>query len=86
MPQVKLETNEKISARFFELVQNLAQELEAEKDYDGLEVLPTVMLTTSLMALCRSKGADTVSALLEALKIKVENGDFTGPGGLVEDR
>ena len=80
-----LETNERISRRFFNLVLNLIRELEAENDLEGLEAIPTVMLTTGVMAMCRSLGIETVSAVLEALRVKVESGDFTGPGGLEEN-
>lgn len=80
-----LQTNERISRRFFDLVLNLIQDLEAEEDFEGLDALPTVMVTTGVMAMCRSLGVDTVSAVLEALRVKVESGDFTGPGGLEDN-
>ena len=85
MGEPNLETNEKISRRFFDLVLNLVNELEAEGDQDGLDALPTVMVTTGVVAMCRSLSADTVGAVLDALRLKVERGDFTSPRGLEED-
>jgi len=85
MNEPTLETNERISRRFFSLFIDLIQELEAEGDQAGLEALPTVMVTTGIMAMCRSMGVDTVGAVLEALRVKVERGDFTSPRGLEED-
>ncbi|MDR2935454.1 MAG: hypothetical protein LBV70_06230, partial [Candidatus Adiutrix sp.] len=55
-----LETNERISRRFFSLVLNLVAELEAENDQAGLDVLPTVIVTTGVMTMCRSLTAETV--------------------------
>jgi len=72
-----LEANERISRRFFDLVMKLVEELEAENDNEGLEVLPTVIITTGVMALCRSLTAETAVAVLDALKLKAERGDFT---------
>ena len=72
-----LETNERISRRFFDLVLKLVAELEAENDQAGLEVLPTVIVTTGVMTMCRSLTAETVGLVLDALKIKAERGDFT---------
>ena len=72
-----LEANERISRRFFDLVLKLVEELEAENDQEGLEVLPTVIVTTGVMALCRSLTAETAVAVLDALKLKAERGDFT---------
>ena len=84
MSEPNLETNERISRRFFNLVLDLVQELEAEGDQDGLDALPTVMLTTGVMAMSRSLSLDTVSAVLEALKVKVERGDFNSPRDIEE--
>ena len=71
-----LETNERISRRFFDLVLKLVEELEAENDQDGLETLPTVIVTTGVMAMCRAMTAETVGVVLESLRLKVERGDF----------
>lgn len=79
-----LEVNERISRRFFDKTIELVQELEAEGDEAGLDTLPTVMVTTGVMAMCRSLPSDTVSAVLEALRAKVDRGDFTGDRGLEE--
>jgi len=79
MSEVNLETNERISRRFFNLVLALVRELEAEEDQEGLDVLPAVMITTGVMALCRDMSSDHVGSVLEALKLKVERGDFSGP-------
>ncbi|MDR2945552.1 MAG: hypothetical protein LBV79_02235 [Candidatus Adiutrix sp.] len=73
------ESNERISRRFFSMVIDLVKELEAEGDSQGLEVLPTVIMSTGLMTMCRSLGIDTTLGVLDALKIKVERGDFTIP-------
>lgn len=78
MSEVNLETNERISRRFFSLVLALVRELEAEEDQEGLDILPTVMITTGVMALCNNTATDTVGAVLDALKAKVERGDFCG--------
>jgi hypothetical protein len=72
-----LETNERISNRFFNLVLKLVEELEAEDDQEGLEVLPTVIVTTGVMAMCRTLTAETVGVVLDTLKLKAERGDFT---------
>jgi hypothetical protein len=72
-----LETNERISRRFFNMVLALVEELEAENDQEGLEILPTVIVTTGVMALSRSLTAETVGVVLDALKLKAERGDFT---------
>jgi hypothetical protein len=72
-----LETNERISRRFFDLVLKLVEELEKENDQAGLDVLPTVIVTTGVMAMCRSLTAETVGVVLDALKLKAERGDFT---------
>lgn len=79
MSEVSMETNERISRRFFNLVLDLVSEMESEDDQEGLEVLPTVMITTGVMALCRNMGIETVVTVLEALKVKVERGDFHSP-------
>ncbi len=79
-----LEANERISRRFFDKALELIKELEDEGDEAGLDTLPTVMVTTGVMALCRILPADTVSAILEALRAKVDRGDFTGWRGLEE--
>jgi hypothetical protein len=71
-----LETNERISRRFFNLVLKLVEELEKENDQAGLEVLPTVIVTTGVMTMCRSLTAETVGLVLDALKLKAERGDF----------
>lgn len=76
MSEVNMEINERISRRFFNLVLDMVRDLEAEADHEGLDVLPTVMITTGVMALCRTMSTDTVGAVLEALKVKVERGDF----------
>ena len=73
---LSLETNERISLRFFNLVLNLVKELETEGDHAGLEVLPTVIVTTGVMTMCRSMTAETVGVVLDALKLKAERGDF----------
>jgi len=73
---LSLETNERISQRFFNLVLKLVEELEAENDQAGLEVLPTVIITTGVMAMCRTLTAETVGLVLDALKLKAERGDF----------
>jgi hypothetical protein len=80
-----LETSERVSQRFFELVLALVRELETENDQGGLEVLPTVILTTGVMSLCRSMPGDMVMSVLDALRLKVERGDFTSPRGLEEE-
>ena len=85
MTEPTLETNERISRRFFTMFIDLIKELEDEGDEAGLDALPTVMVTTGIMAMCRSMGIDTVSAVLEALRVKVERGDFTSQRGLEED-
>ncbi len=85
MNNPSLETNERISRRFFNLALELIRELEAEGDQDGLDTLPTVMITTGVMAMCRTLPGDTVAAILEALRVKVERGDFNSPRGLEED-
>ncbi|MDR0881097.1 MAG: hypothetical protein LBP55_00925 [Candidatus Adiutrix sp.] len=77
MSEPSLETNERISRRFFNTFMTLVKELEAEGDQEGLETLPTVMLTTGVMAMCRSLGIETVGGVLEALRLKVVRGDFT---------
>ena len=74
----RLETNERISRRFFDLVLNLMRELETENDQEGLEVLPTVIVTTGVMTMCHHMTAETVGVVLDALKIKAERGDFSG--------
>ncbi len=79
MSEPSLETNERVSRRFFNLVLELVRELEAEDDREGLDTLPTVMVTTGVMAMCRALSTDTVGAVLEALRLKVERGDFTSP-------
>lgn len=79
MGEPNLECNERISRRFFSLVFDLVRELEDEGDVDGLDALPTVMVTTGIMAMCRYTGLETTVGVLEALKIKVERGDFTSP-------
>ena len=79
MGEPTLESNERISRRFFSLVIDLVRELEDEGDTDGLDALPTVMMTTGIMAMCRTMGIDTTITVLDALKIKVERGDFTSP-------
>jgi len=71
-----LETNERISRRFFSLVLKMVEELEAENDQAGLDVLPTVIVTTGVMTMCRSLTAETVGVVLDALKLKAERGDF----------
>ena len=71
-----LETNERISRRFFNLVLKLVEELEKENDQAGLDVLPTVIVTTGVMTMCRSLTAETVGVVLDALKLKAERGDF----------
>lgn len=85
MSHPNLETNERISRRFFDLTLELIRELEAEGDQEGLDTLPTVMITTGVLALCRTMPGDTVAAVLDALKLKVERGDFTSPRGLEEN-
>jgi hypothetical protein len=80
-----LETSERVSQRFFKLVLALVGELEAENDFDGLEALPTVILTTGVMSLCRSMPGDMVMTVLDALRLKVERGDFTSRRGLEEE-
>jgi len=79
-----LEINERISRRFFDLVLKLVQELEAENDQAGLEVLPTVIVTTGVMTMCRSLTAETVGVVLDALKLKAERGDFNSGRDLPE--
>lgn len=79
-----LEANERISRRFFDKALELIKELENEGDEAGLDTLPTVMVTTGVMALCRILPTDTVSAILEALRSKVDRGDFTSCRGLEE--
>ena len=81
MNEPSLETNERISRRFFDLVLDLIRTLEAEGDQEAIDTLPTVMITTGVMAMCHTMPPDTVSAVLEALRQKVEHGDFTNPGG-----
>jgi hypothetical protein len=76
-----LEVNERISRRFFDKTLELVRELEAEGDEAGLDTLPTVMVTTGVMAMCRILPTDTVSAVLEALRAKVDCGDFTSERG-----
>ncbi|MCL2029809.1 MAG: hypothetical protein FWG97_05285 [Deltaproteobacteria bacterium] len=80
-----LETNERVSRRFFNLVLKLVEELETENDHEGLEVLPTVIVTTGVMTMCRSMTADTVGVVLDALKLKVERGDFTSGRDVSEE-
>ena len=79
------EANERISRRFFDKTLELIKELEAENDGPGLDALPTVMVTTGVMALCRTLPTDTVSAVLEALRAKVDRGEFTSERGLEEE-
>ena len=79
MSEPTLESNERISQRFFSQVMDLVRELEDEGDMDGLDALPTVMMTTGIMAMCRTMGIETTVNVLDALKIKVERGDFTSP-------
>ena len=74
--QPSLEINERISRRFFNMVLQLVAELETENDKVGLEVLPTVIVTTGVMTMCRSMTAETVGVVLDALKLKAERGDF----------
>ena len=76
MQEPNPETNERISRRFFNMVIQLVKELEDEGDHDGIETLPTVMLTTGVMTMCRSLSVETVGKVLEALRVKVERGDF----------
>jgi len=80
-----LETNERISHRFFNLVLKLVEELEAENDQAGLEVLPTVIVTTGVMTMCRSLTAETVGMVLDALKLKAERGDFNSDRDVPEN-
>ncbi len=73
----QLEINERLSKRFMEMTMQLVEELDAEGDEEALATLPTVMLTTGLLALCRTTPADVVIGVLETLKVKVECGDFS---------
>lgn len=77
MTETSLAANERISRRFFNLVLDLIKELEAEGDQEGLDTLPTVMLTTGVIGLCQTLSTDTVAEVLTALRLKVERGDFT---------
>lgn len=77
MNEPTLESNERISRRFLSLVTDMVKEMEHEGDAAGLDALPTVMVTTGIMAMCRIMGIETVATVLDALKIKVERGDFT---------
>lgn len=77
MKEPNSETNERISRRFFNMVIGLVRELELEGDQDGIDTLPTVMLTTGVMTMCQSMSAETVSMVLDALRVKVERGDFS---------
>ena len=77
MKEPSPETNERISRRFFNMVIQLVKELESEGDQDGIETLPTVMLTTGVMTMCQSLDLETVGKVLDALKVKVERGDFS---------
>ena len=79
-----LETNERISRRFFTLVWRLVEDLEAENDLAGLDALPTVIVTAGVMAMCRALTAETVVQVLETLKLKVERGDFNSPRDVEE--
>ncbi|UQZ89069.1 hypothetical protein C4J81_07600 [Deltaproteobacteria bacterium Smac51] len=79
-----LEANERISRQFFDKTLELIKELEAAGDEEGLDTLPTVMVTTGVMAMCRILPTDTVSAVLEALRAKVDRGDFTSERGMEE--
>lgn len=85
MNKPTLETNERISQRFFNMTLDLVRQLEAEDDQEGLETLPTVIITTGVMAMCRSVPVNTVVAVLNALSLKVERGDFNSPRGLEKD-
>ena len=82
--KVSLEVNERISRLFFDKTLELIKELEAEGDEEGLEALPPVIVTTGIMAMCRVLPTDTVSAVLEALRAKVDRGEFTSLRGLEE--
>jgi hypothetical protein len=82
--QPSLELNERISRRFFNMVLQLVAELEIEDDKAGLEVLPTVIVTTGVMTMCRSMTAETVGVVLDALKLKAERGDFNSGRDLPE--
>ena len=79
-----LETNERISRRFFDLVVKLVGELEDENDQEALEALPTVIVTTGVMAMCQSRTAETVGLVLDTLKLKAERGDFNSPRDAAE--
>lgn len=78
MKEANLETNERVSRRFFNMVLELVKELEGEGDQEAIDTLPTVILTTGVMTMCRSMSPDTVAMVLEALRVKVERGDFSG--------
>ena len=77
MKEPNPETNERISRRFFNMVVELVRDLEKEGDQDGIDTLPTVMLTTGVMTMCQSMSAETVGMVLDALRVKVERGDFS---------
>ncbi len=68
-----LEVNERISQRFFDITLELIKELEAEGDEAGLDTLPTVMVTTGVMALCRRP------IYLRIVRARVDGGLGAGP-------
>ena len=77
MSKPSLEVNQRISQRFFNLAAELVRQLEEEGDQEGIDTLPSVMLTAGVMTMCRTVPIDTVVAVLDALSMKVEQGDFT---------
>jgi hypothetical protein len=84
MTEKMAETNARVSTRFFDKSLELVSEFEAAGDTEALDALPTVMLTTGIMALCRLYPTDTVAEILEVMREKVLRGEFTSARGLDE--
>jgi hypothetical protein len=79
-----MESVDRVGSLVLEALDLVVRELYRTNDSDGEKILPSVLLTLSVMGLCRQEPTEKVMELLSAMCLKVERGDFNPDSEITE--
>jgi hypothetical protein len=74
------QATERVTQQLFEAISAAIADIQASGDTEGMSRVGPVLLTTGVMVLVQSVGAEATVQVINELGARVERGDFTGLG------
>ncbi|MDR1872245.1 MAG: hypothetical protein LBS60_10095 [Deltaproteobacteria bacterium] len=73
----EMEALERISKQLFFALERIEDELRRYGDVNGIKLLPSVLLSISVIRLCNELPSNVVLEMLAGISSRVERGDFS---------